>query len=100
MDDKEKLQKYISSKLNYRTLLEQLAEEASELSQASLKVIRAYNLSDNYTPVSPLEAKANLREELEDVLVVSELLGLTKTDWYSEKLERWAKRLGYKDGEK
>lgn len=35
---------YILDKLDERTLLEQLAEEASELSQAALKLIRAKRL--------------------------------------------------------
>ena len=41
---------YILDKLDERTLLEQLAEEASELSQAALKLIRAKGLSENITP--------------------------------------------------
>lgn len=47
----DKYAEYIRSKLDRRTLLEQLAEEASELSQSALKVIRADGMSNNYTPV-------------------------------------------------
>ena len=43
---------FIKHKLDMRTLLEQLAEEASELSQASLKLIRAKGLSNNSTPIA------------------------------------------------
>ena len=47
---------YILDKLDERTLLEQLAEEASELSQAALKLIRAKKLSNNVTPRTEQEA--------------------------------------------
>ena len=40
---------YVLKNTDRRTLLEQLAEEASELSQAALKLIRAEKLSDNPT---------------------------------------------------
>ena len=38
---------YVLQHLDRRTLLEQLAEEAAELSQAALKAIRAEELSNN-----------------------------------------------------
>ena len=41
---------YVLQHLDRRTLLEQLAEEAAELSQAALKAIRAEELSNNPTP--------------------------------------------------
>lgn len=41
---------FIKVKLDRRTLLEGLAEEASEISKAALKVIRAERLSNNYPP--------------------------------------------------
>ena len=41
MTDNEKYIKYIRKNLSEREILEQLAEEASELSQAALKAIRA-----------------------------------------------------------
>ena len=47
---------YILDKLDERTLLEQLAEEASELSQAALKLIRAKGLNNNNTPAGDQEA--------------------------------------------
>lgn len=82
--------------LGERGLCEQLAEEASELSQAALKYIRAKGLSSNVTPISGEEAEANLREELNDVLMVADLLGLTKYDDEDNpnpKWKRWADRL-------
>ena len=46
IDDK----RYVLEHTDRRTLLEQLAEEAAELSQAALRLIRAEKLSDNPTP--------------------------------------------------
>lgn len=41
--------RYVLEHIDRRTLLEQLAEEAAELSQAALKLIRAEGLSNNPT---------------------------------------------------
>ena len=43
---------YIKNKLTRRELLEQLAEECSELTKAAMKTIRAEELSENPTPTS------------------------------------------------
>ena len=59
---------YVLSHTDRRTLLEQLAEEAAELSQAALKLIRAEKLSDNPTPANVSIASEQLNEELADVL--------------------------------
>ena len=56
------------SNLPDRELLEQLAEESAELSQAALKCIRAQGFSQNPTPVSCEDAMKNLQEEINDVL--------------------------------
>lgn len=83
------------SDLPYRDLLEQLAEESAELSQAALKLIRASRMSQNPTPISKDEALASLKEEANDVLMVLEILGFVDQravrDW--RKLVRWAERL-------
>lgn len=42
---------------------DELAEEAAELSQAALKLIRAKGLSGNPTPISDEEAEAHLAED-------------------------------------
>lgn len=87
---------YILSVLTERELLEQLAEEAAELSQAALKLIRAEGLSNNTTPITAGQARTNLQEEFSDVLTVAELLELI--DCHNDKkLQRWAERLGHKD---
>ena len=86
---------FIKDKLDRRTLLEGLAEEASELSKAALKVIRAERLSNNYTPLSVYDAKTNLAEELSDVMTMAYMLGILPGVFYpsDEKTERWVKRL-------
>lgn len=93
-----KYKEYILSVLTERELLEQLAEEAGELSQAALKCIRAEGLSNNPTPVSAGQARADLQEEFSDVLAVAELLELIDCQ-NEKKWRRWAERLGYKDVE-
>lgn len=55
--------KYVREELASRDMLEQVAEEASELSQAALKLIRAYKLSGNPTPMDSGEAVKNFCEE-------------------------------------
>lgn len=90
-----KYQEYILSVLSERELLEQLAEEAAELSQAALKCIRAEGLSNNTTPISAGQARTNLQEEFSDVLTVAELLELIDCR-NDKKLQRWAERIGYK----
>lgn len=71
-----KYKEYVLSVLSERELLEQLAEEAAELSQAALKLIRAEKLSNNTTPISAGQARTDLQEEFSDVLTVAELLEL------------------------
>lgn len=90
---------YIQRNLSERDKLEQLAEECSELNKAALKLIRAKGLSNNPTPVSVVQAEADLKEESMDVLAclivcgynVCELLDETVTD--NHKWARWVKRI-------
>lgn len=107
---------YILDKLDERALLEQLAEEASELSQASLKLIRAKGLNNNNTPVGEQEAMLSLALEYMDLLMVysmllekdRKILRTTKANSIlpEEDMEnyfkwnRWAERLGYKEEQK
>lgn len=88
------------SDLPDRDLLEQLAEESAELSQAALKLIRAHGMSQNPTPISEDKALASLKEEANDeeandVLIILVILGLADQssvhDW--RKLVRWAERI-------
>ena len=95
-----KYAEYVKNTLPARDLLEQLAEECNELSKASLKLIRANEMSENVTPTSRLEAWNNFVEEQKDVISVLWLL--TRDENYKfidnyEKYVRWAKRLGYEE---
>lgn len=96
----ENAQLYVINHLDDRTKLEQLAEEAAELSQAALKLIRAKGLSNNVTPTSEKEALANVNEEIIDVLMCikaydCELNGADVVEAMenSPKWLRWAERL-------
>ena len=70
------------------------------MARASLKVIRAGGMSNNMTPTSRDDAYDNFEEEQKDGIRV---LGvLTRKERYADienypKMERWAKRLGYKE---
>ena len=88
--------KEVTDKLDRRALLEQLAEESSELSQAALKCIRAEGLSNNVTDKTVEQAHANLFEEVGDVLIVLDCLGIKVNSTNmnkSSKWKRWAERL-------
>ena len=95
-----KYAEYVKNVLPARDLLEQLAEECNELSKASLKLIRAIGDSENPTPTSRNEAYDNFIEEQKDVISVLWLLTGSERYAYIDgypKIERWAKRLGYKE---
>lgn len=90
---------YIREQLSQEELLCQLAEEASELAQAALKLRRVYD-GTNPTPVKRSEAFDNLKEEIADVELVLMVLGYDRSMLISEKykrmdakLIRWANRL-------
>lgn len=88
---------YIREQLSQEELLCQLAEEASELAHAALKLRRCID-GRNPTPVTETEAVKNLLEEVGDVLLCLKTLGFpTDFDDYSgdinSKLKRWVERL-------
>ena len=88
---------YIKDKLGKERLLCQLAEEASELAQAALKLVRVYD-GANPTPVSEKDAYENLREEIADVWLILNFLE-TNHNFYeygemmNKKTERWYNRI-------
>lgn len=87
----------IGEHLPTRDLLEGLAEEASELSQAALKVIRASGINENVTPVTESEAYNKLVEEVTDVMLYLATLGLyAPRETMYNKAVRWLSRLDYK----
>lgn len=96
--------KKINDYLTTTDLLCQLAEEASELAQAALKLKRAME-GTNPTPKSVEECVENMDEEIADVsLLVSRLEYNTKEHLLSQgrvaywKAERWLKRLEEAEG--
>lgn len=90
IDDK----RYVLAHTDRRALLEQLAEEAAELSQAALKLIRAEKLSDNPTTTHVSIASEQLIEELADVLVAADAVGVPVLESCdNSKWRRWAVRI-------
>ncbi len=83
----------IARRLSHEDLLYQLAEEASELSHAALKLARCIKGS-NPTPVSPGAARENLVEEYSDVIQVARELFLAPNEYQiAAKEKRWLDRL-------
>ena len=77
--------------------LEQLAEEASELAHAALKLARILR-GENPTPVGEAEAREHLTEEVADVMVTVDSLMDTRMlrdigTHCTEKKDRWEQRL-------
>jgi hypothetical protein len=95
----------VRAHLGEREILEQIAEEASELAQAALKCIRAMESSKNPTTLSLTAASADLVEEYGDLGVAWDAFvlpgfektypdeDLTLTPWQEMKLKRWVERL-------
>lgn len=81
--------------LPIETLLIQLAEESSELSQAALKYVRVLR---SETPVSEQDARTHLIEEIADVSVCMTALNRTAPaaeicEVIAQKVQRWEDRL-------
>lgn len=99
--DAEDMNRIIESKMGARERLETLAEEAAELSQAALKMIRAYKMGGavNPTPITTNEALENLFEEVADVELAEEALGMYYLnrrrieEIKEKKRSRWVERL-------
>lgn len=71
-------------------VLEQLAEECTELAQAALKLARILR-EENPTPVSRKEARARLVDEKQDVMNCLYVHGNVGLNY--EKLKRWEDRI-------
>ena len=105
-ENQQKYFEHVVRSLDKRSVLEQLAEESSEITKAALKVIRAEKLSVNTTPIAYEESMEKLIEEINDVRMIINML---KTKYpeldnalpedndiiNNPKWKRWAKRLGY-----
>lgn len=86
--------KYVLAHTDRRALLEQLVEEAAELSQAALKLIRAEGLSGNPTNRNALIAHEQLNDEVADVLMMVDALKIPVLESYTnDKWQRWADRI-------
>lgn len=91
---------YIADNISELAVLMALAEEASELSKAAMKLARAKGLLDNPTPISVEQAEADLIEEYNDLLicvgVLNKMSSLTISvdiDLRMRKCRRWAERI-------
>lgn len=85
---------YVLKNTDRRTLLEQLAEEAAELSHAALKLIRAEGLSSNPTNRNTLISQEQLNDEVADVLMLVDALRIPVLESYAnDKWQRWADRI-------
>ena len=106
MNENQKFFEHVVKVLDKRTILEQLAEESSEFTKESLKVIRAESFSNNRTPISRHDAINKLIEEINDLRMIISLLKPKYPELdnalpedndiiNNPKWKRWAKRLGY-----
>lgn len=79
--------------LSKACLYDQLAEEATELAQAAIKMARILR-AENPSPVTPEYAEQTVTEEYNDLMNVIHLLGYPEDkDMQREKMRRWIERL-------
>lgn len=86
----------IKQEIGEEEVLAQLAEEATELAQAALKLRRSLN-GRNVTPVSRLDAEMDVQEEMADVLLMMVMVGIEPgeiAETVYKKVPRWCGRLG------
>lgn len=89
---------YIFEKIPCPALYEQLAEEAAEMAHAALKMARIWR-KENPTPVQWQEGFNRLTEEISDVMLVLDVLGLEKDqEIVDQKIDRWLDRI--REGER
>ena len=91
---------YIANNISELAVLMALAEEASELSKAAIKLARAKGLLNNPTPVSVEQAENDLIEEYNDLLIcvgvlnkMPSLMICVDIDLRKRKCRRWAERI-------
>lgn len=87
----------IIEEIGEAAMLEQLAEECTELAKAALKMARIIR-KENPTPVTEKDAIANIREEYTDVVqcavqCAGELSLTVDEEQMARKHERWEKRV-------
>lgn len=85
--------KYVLDHVDVKDILNQWAEEASELAQAALKMSRTMSTTNPYA-IDSVDAYANLIEEYSDVVNVSNVMSISANDYICEKkMERWVNRI-------
>lgn len=85
-------EKVMGQRIGFPALVEQLAEEASELAQAALKVARIAR-KENPTPISIEEGARQLEEEYTDVIQCAIELGIeVNVDQIRAKQRRFLRR--------
>lgn len=91
---------YIANNISELAVLMALAEEATEISKAAMKLARAKGLLDNPTPISVAQAENDLIEEFNDVLsciwVLNKMPNLKIIEdpgLRIQKCRRWAERI-------
>ena len=83
----------IITRLPAASLYEQLAEECAELAHDALKLARIIR-QENPTPQTKVETTQHLIEELSDVSLVCDVIGIEPDqEIKARKLQRWAERL-------
>lgn len=90
----------IRDKVGRPAIAEQVAEEAAELGKEALKYARAIR-NENPTPTPAGESFKRMIDELSDLLVVCDALGVhPDLQWMHFKRDRWVERLsgGSDDG--
>lgn len=92
----EKCIDYIQHNLSQTAILLQLSEECNEVAQVALKIVRICQ-KENPTPVTLMEARQKLHEELADFYCCFDSLTGIDLDTIekieTEKLNRWCVRL-------
>lgn len=87
------MEKSILELIGEPAMLEQLAEECTELAKAALKKARAIR-KENPTPIDVRDAGLAVREEFTDVMICANELNLVPSDAVRRrKLSRWHERL-------
>lgn len=85
-------EKILLERIGEPAMLEQLAEECTELGKAALKLARIHR-GENPTPVTLEQAQADLLEEYTDVVQCGEELGLVPNcQQMEDKTQRFLKR--------
>lgn len=78
-------------------MLEQMAEECTELAQALLKKSRKLR-GENFTPMTITEINKNVQEEFSDVILCALALNMyADEDILEDKCQRWVERNKCKD---